>query len=65
MTIIAILLIYLLWLTSIFSFAKWRVLTFSKGGNDFSVLTDSLFQIYLKLSGMAVLIWMCMMIELS
>jgi len=63
MTIIAILVIHLLWLTSIFSFAKWRVFSCSKGGSNFIILNDNVFKVYSKLSGTAVLVWMCMMIS--
>ena len=57
MTIIAILLICLLWVGTI--------LSLSKGGGGLSVLTDSLFQIYLKLSATGVLIWISMMVAPS
>jgi len=60
---LAILGIMLLWIVSVFSFARWRhalTCTFEK---QINISADLPFQIYLKLSGLGVLAWIFMMLS--
>jgi hypothetical protein len=58
----AILIIMLLWIVSIFSFAKWRYKAAFTPEKPGDITADLPFQIYLKLSGVAVLIWIGLML---
>ena len=62
MLILSIFVIMLLWVASIFTFAKWRyplAFTPERPGN---ISADPVFQIYLKLSGLGVLVWIGLML---
>jgi len=67
MVLFSVLLIFALWIISIFSFATWRV-SFICAKNDNpspNIVNDIIFQIYLKISGVTIFIWIFMMIAES
>lgn len=53
----AIIFITSLWIASIFTFAKWRVVSMPVQKPPFNISADLVFQLYLKLSGLGVLGW--------
>ena len=57
MVSLAIFGIMLLWIISIFSFAKWRYAVIDTPEKQINISNDLAFQIYLKLSGFFVLGW--------
>lgn len=59
---IALALVMILWLISIFSFAKWRAASLCRKEGQCNVLNDTALQVYMKLSGVGVLVWACMML---
>ena len=65
MTLSSVLFISLLWLLSVFSFARWRVSSLCKNDSNCNVLNDMVFQIYLKMSGVVVFFLICMIIRKS
>lgn len=57
--------IMLLWIISIFSFAKWRHAVTGTPEKQINISTDLPFQIYLKLSGLGVLAWIGLMLSVA
>jgi hypothetical protein len=62
---LAVLSITLLWILSIFSFAKWRHAAIAAPDRRANISTDLVFQVYLKLSGLAVLFWIGLMLTIA
>jgi|GEM_PF-2624970 len=57
MKIIAVIVIMLLWIVSVFTFANWRRTATTSNLATTNVSKDLIFQVYLKFSGMGVLGW--------
>lgn len=57
MQLLSIIFITSLWIVSIFTFAKWRIVSMPAQNPPGNVSTDLAFQVYLKLSGLGVLVW--------
>jgi hypothetical protein len=62
MVSLAIFGIMLLWILSIFSFAKWRYAVIDTPERRINISNDLAFQIYLKLSGFCFLGWIGIML---
>lgn len=57
MITLSVLLIMTVWIASIFSFARWRASRICQKQQSCNVSSDLSFQIYLKISGLCVLLW--------
>jgi len=62
MVILSIVIISLLWIYSLVAFAKWRHAGAIAKNHSVNLNTDLGYQLYLKLSGLAVLVWIYWML---
>lgn len=62
MILVSILLVVALWVCSLFTFGRWRFVRAVSPEKPGSVSADLIFQNYLKLSGLAVLAWIGLML---
>lgn len=61
MKVIAVIVIMLLWIVSVFTFANWRMSATMGRKLAINVSKDLIFQLYLKFSGLGVLGWVCLL----
>lgn len=62
MIYLSVIFIAMVWLVSVFSFARWRVAHRYAKGHHGNVLNDTIFQLFMKLSGSVVLVWIALML---
>ena len=62
MVLLSIVIITVLWIVSLFTFAKWRYAVTIDRHLSVNINTDLVYQLYLKLSGLGVLVWMFWML---